>query len=49
MIANTNAVLSNFKAFSRCDPKIKVIPNFMLYNFAKRSKVKFLLDFEMQY
>jgi hypothetical protein len=42
-----NSILSDFKAFSRGDPKIKVAQNFMLYNFAKTSKVKFQIDFEL--
>jgi hypothetical protein len=41
-------ILRNKKVFSRWDPKIKVVPNFMPFNFAKRSKVKFQIDFETE-
>jgi hypothetical protein len=41
--------LSNKKVFSRWDPKIKVVQEKnMLYNFAKRSKAKFQIDFELE-
>jgi hypothetical protein len=41
-------ILSKKKLFFGHDPKIKVVQNFMLYNFALITKVRFLLDFELQ-
>jgi hypothetical protein len=45
---HTILILSKIKAFSRFGTKTKVVPNFMLHNFAKRSKVKFQIDFELE-
>jgi hypothetical protein len=45
--AHSNEILSKFKAVSRFDPKIKFVSNFKLYNFAKRSKARFQIDFEL--
>jgi hypothetical protein len=42
-----DAILNKYKAFSRLDPRIKVVANFMLYNFAKRTKVKIQIDFDL--
>jgi hypothetical protein len=39
--------LSKFKAVLRFGAKIKMVSNFMLYNFAKRIKAKFQIDFEL--
>jgi hypothetical protein len=39
--AHINAFWSILKAFLGCNPKTKVAQNFMLYNFTKKSKVKF--------
>jgi hypothetical protein len=40
--------LSNQKLFLGFGVKIKVAQNFMIFNFAKRSKVKIQIDFELQ-
>jgi hypothetical protein len=42
-----NLILSTKNSFSKAYPKIKVVHDFMLYNFSKRSKVKFQKDFEL--
>jgi hypothetical protein len=46
--SNKNSFWSILKAFSRGDLKTKVAPFLMLYNFALKTKVRFLLDFEIQ-
>jgi hypothetical protein len=45
--SHKDAILNKYKAFSRLDPGMKVIAHFMLYNFAKRSKVKIHIDFDL--
>jgi hypothetical protein len=41
-------ILSTKIPFSKGDPKIKVLLNFVTFNFAKRSRLKFLIDFELE-
>ena len=41
-------ILSNLRAVSNFDPKIKVAQKFILYNFAFMTKAKFQIDFELQ-
>jgi hypothetical protein len=41
IIGNKNAFWSIFQMFSGKGTKTKAVPNFMLYNFAKISRVKF--------
>jgi hypothetical protein len=41
-------ILSKINSFSGFRAKIKVVPKFLLYNFAKRSKVKIQIDFELE-
>jgi hypothetical protein len=43
-----NSFLSKKNSFLGHDPKTKVVHDFMLYNLAKRSKVKFQIDFEIE-
>jgi hypothetical protein len=40
--------LSNQKSFSQVDPKTKVVLKIVIFNFAKRSKVKIPIDFELE-
>jgi hypothetical protein len=50
LFSNTQPSNSHFEqveAFSRLDPKIKVALKIVIFNFAKRSKVKILIDFEI--
>jgi len=44
---HSNEFLNLFKVISKVGPKIKVVQKNVLYNFAKRSKVKTQLDFEL--
>jgi hypothetical protein len=41
-------ILSTKNSFSKGDPKIKVVPNFILYNIALGFMLKFQLDFEIE-
>jgi hypothetical protein len=41
-------ILKNKKAFSRFDPKIEVVQNLILYNFALGHILKFQTDFELK-
>jgi hypothetical protein len=43
-----NPILNPKNSFLESDPKTKVILNFAIFNFAKRSKVKILIDFEVR-
>jgi hypothetical protein len=40
--------LSNQKSFSQVDPKTKVVLKIVIFNFAKRRKVKIPIDFELE-
>jgi hypothetical protein len=42
-----HSILSNQKSFSSFEVIIKVVQNLMIYNFAKRSKVKIPTNFEI--
>jgi len=44
---HSNEFLNLFKVISKVGPKIKVVQKNVHYNFAKRSKVKTQLDFEL--
>jgi hypothetical protein len=44
---HTTQILSNQKSFLDFEVKIKVVRNLMIYNFAKRSKVKIPTNFEI--
>ena len=44
---HSNEILNLFKVVSKVGPKIEVAQKNVLYNFAKKSKVKTQLDFEL--
>jgi hypothetical protein len=46
--AAQNPILSSKNSFSKSDSKMKVVLTFMIFNFAKRSKVKIPIDFELR-
>ena len=39
--------MNYFKAVSKVDVKMKVVPFFKIYNFAFMTKVQFQIDFEL--
>jgi hypothetical protein len=41
-------ILNKLEPFSRLDSKIKIAQNFMIINFAKKSKAKIQIDFELE-
>jgi hypothetical protein len=43
-----NAILCAKIPFSKGEPKIKVVLKIVIFNFAKRSKVKISIDFEIK-
>jgi hypothetical protein len=46
--SQTFTILSNKKVFSQVDPKTKFVLKIVIFNFAKRSKVKIPIDFEIR-
>ena len=44
---HSNEFLNLFKVISKVGPKIKVVQKNILYNFAKKSKAKIQIDFEL--
>jgi hypothetical protein len=41
-------ILNKLEAFSRLEPKRKIAENFMIFNFAKKSKAKIQIDFKLE-